>query len=491
MPETVASRPIHNPCLGDQWCHLMHRQRRNRVRWLGRQQRCRFEQRGTASVRSTRPAATRTRSPARAQAAPARPSSVTVNVNSAPAAATISSLTATPGALQTGGSTLLAWTSANADACAATGGSGSGWSGLVATSSTGISVGPINTAGSYIYTITCTGPGGTSAPSSATVIVTATAPPASITSFTAAPSTLITGQSAVLGLDDERGQRVYRERRYGFRRLARHRRHSERRHHGRSDQCHGQLHLHPRLLRTRRCQPAQLAQRRRQQCASGGEHRILHSHAPARLPAGQSTTLAWSSSNATSCAATGGSGSDGWGRNRRRSSAGTSVGPLTTAGPLTYTLTCTGPGGAGAPSAANVTVTAVVPAAPTVALAINGANVAEIQPGQSPRLTWTSSHATSCTASGGTGSDGWSGAQPTTSSGAAVGSHCHARHLFVHAHVHRSRRPAAASTVQLTVISLFQRGLRVLAGRPATPAAGAGRIPHPAQSTGSVSSAAA
>jgi len=103
-------------------------------------------------------------------------------------------------------------------------------------------------------------------------------------------------------------------------------------------------------------------------------------------------TLTWSSTNATSCIASG-----GW--SGALSTSGTqSTGALTTS--TTYSLTCTGPGGSSSPASITVNVVpAVTLTASTTAVAGGGAAV----------LTWGSSNATSCAAAG-----GWSGTLPTS-----------------------------------------------------------------------------
>ena len=141
---------------------------------------------------------------------------------------------------------------------------------------------------------------------------------------------------------------------------------------------------------------------------------------PTSVVAGQSTTLTWSSSNASSCTATGGTGGDGWTGAVPTSSSGFVVGPIGNIGTVNYTLTCTGSGGTSAPSTVPVTVTAPPPGSPTVSILANGSNPAQIQPGAAPTLSWTSANTTACTATGGTGSDGWGGTQPLTSSGVTL-----------------------------------------------------------------------
>ncbi len=117
---------------------------------------------------------------------------------------------------------------------------------------------------------------------------------------------------------------------------------------------------------------------------------------PTSVATNGSTTLSWTSSNATACTASGAwSGS-------RATSGSQSVGSLTANS--TFTLTCTGAGGS-ANDSATVTVTASTPA-PTVTL---NANPATIQSGANSTLTWNSTNATTCTASG-----GWTGAKQVT-----------------------------------------------------------------------------
>ncbi|HSM58703.1 MAG TPA: PKD domain-containing protein, partial [Candidatus Sulfomarinibacteraceae bacterium] len=115
---------------------------------------------------------------------------------------------------------------------------------------------------------------------------------------------------------------------------------------------------------------------------------------PASIASGGSSTLSWSSTDASSCEASG-----GW--NGSKSTSGSeSVSPEET---TTYTLTCTGDGGT---AQASATVT-VVPA-PTVTLTADPLSIVE---GDSSTLSWSSTNADSCLAS-----DGWSGSRDTSGS---------------------------------------------------------------------------
>jgi hypothetical protein len=94
---------------------------------------------------------------------------VTVTVSALPVAS-ITSFTASPTSVSSGGSTTLSWASSNATGCTASG----GWSGARATSGS-VSVGPL--AASTTFSLVCTGAGGASAPSSVQVTVAAVQPP--------------------------------------------------------------------------------------------------------------------------------------------------------------------------------------------------------------------------------------------------------------------------------------------------------------------------
>jgi len=222
-----------------------------------------------------------------------QPASVTVIVNEPPTA----SLTANPTTVSAGGASTLTWSSAHATACAATG----GWSGQL-TASGSKSTGAL--AANSTFSLTCSGPAGTSAVVSATVTVSSLPPPAPVATLTASPTSV----------------------------------------------------------------------------ASGGMSMLI-----------------WSSTNATACTASGGwTGSLG--------ANGTQATGAVTA-QTTYTVVCTGPGGLSAPA------TAIVNVIPTATLSVSPSVIA---PAGTSTLTWSSTNATACTASGGwTGSLAASGSQIT------------------------------------------------------------------------------
>jgi hypothetical protein len=109
------------------------------------------------------------------------------------------------------------------------------------------------------------------------------------------------------------------------------------------------------------------------------------------------STLTWTSTNATSCTASG-----NWAGNKALNGT-ESTGTLTAN--RTYTLQCVNSVGASASASATVTVGAP-PATPTATLSINPTSIVS---GNSATLTWSSSSAQSCQASG-----GWSGARGTS-----------------------------------------------------------------------------
>lgn len=114
---------------------------------------------------------------------------------------------------------------------------------------------------------------------------------------------------------------------------------------------------------------------------------------PTNISAGQTVTLTWSSTNATSCSASG-----GWSGARNPSGTETSAALSAT---TTFTLTCLGNG---TQATANATATVIPP--PTVTLT---AEPAAILINTSTTLNWSSTNATACTAS-----DGWSGDKAAT-----------------------------------------------------------------------------
>jgi len=126
---------------------------------------------------------------------------------------------------------------------------------------------------------------------------------------------------------------------------------------------------------------------------------LTFSAAPASIASGGTSQLTWSTTNATSCTASG-----GW--TGTKGTSGTLATSALTAN-TSYTLACSGASGS-ISRTATVTVTSN---APVLTLT---ASPASVQSGSASQLTWSTSNATSCAASGSwTGSKGTSGSQST------------------------------------------------------------------------------
>jgi hypothetical protein len=123
---------------------------------------------------------------------------------------------------------------------------------------------------------------------------------------------------------------------------------------------------------------------------------VTISVSPATITTGSSSTLIWSSTNATACTASGAwSGSE--------ATSGTQTVTPAMVGTDTYTLACTGAGGSGSASA---TLTVNAPPVPTVTISVSPSSITV---GSSSTLTWSSTNASACTASG-----AWSGSEATS-----------------------------------------------------------------------------
>lgn len=125
------------------------------------------------------------------------------------------------------------------------------------------------------------------------------------------------------------------------------------------------------------------------------------SNGPITKNQGGSTTLSWTSTNATSCSASG-----GWSGSKSTSGSQT-LSNLTAS--KVYTLACSGAGGSTLDSVTiNVTIPGTNP--PLVDIKANNSNgPINIAKGNTATLSWNSSRATSCTASG-----AWSGTKSTS-----------------------------------------------------------------------------
>ncbi len=284
---------------------------------------------------------------------------------------------ATPSSVTEGETAKVTWTTSNATACTGLG----AWSGTEPLS------GSLTTAGltaTTIYTLSCTGPGG-SATQSAVISVTPAAP---TVSFGASPSTISKGTAATLNWSSTHATSCIASGSWtGTKSLA-------------GSQSTGSLQSS--ATYSLKCtgtggtatQSTTVAV-----TASAVAPSVTLSAGPSAVKSGGSSTLTWSATNATSCAASG-----AWSGSKPVSGS-QSTGALTSN--ASYTLTCTGSGGTAAQTA-TVSVTA-----PTPTLSFS-ANPSTVTSGNSATLTWTAANATSCSASGPwTGSKAVSGSQST------------------------------------------------------------------------------
>jgi hypothetical protein len=278
-------------------------------------------------------------------------------INTAPAPTV--TLGATPTSVASGQPVTLSWSSTEATSCSASG----GWTGSRALSGSET----VNPTATSTYTLTCSGLGG-SANQSVTVTV---VPPPSV-ALSATPLSLAAGQNSTLTWSSTNASSCTASGGWtGTRGVA------------------GTEVVSPSATTsyTLTCTGTGGTSAQTVTVAVVPAPTLTLSANPTSLATGQSSTLSWSTTNASSCTASGGwSGS--------KSVSGNQA--VTVSATTTYSLACTGTGGTVSRS---VTVTVV--AAPTLVMAINPTSVPR---GSSANLTWSSTDATTCTASG-----GWSG----------------------------------------------------------------------------------
>ena len=122
------------------------------------------------------------------------------------------------------------------------------------------------------------------------------------------------------------------------------------------------------------------------------------------VPAGSNITLAWNSNHATSCTAS--SIMSNWNGNKALNGTQT-ITASSSAGTYSYLLTCSGVGGSVSKSV-QVTVTGN---APTLNFTVDGSSVTTVFPASNVTMAWSSTYASSCTASG-----NWSGSKALSGS---------------------------------------------------------------------------
>jgi hypothetical protein len=291
-------------------------------------------------------------------------------VPQAPPAVNIS---ASPTAIIVGGSSTLTWASPNATACTASG----NWTGPEPTSGA-LTVSPTATA---IYTLTCTGPAGASAPVSATVSVN---PPLPTVALAADANSIVDGGSAVLSWSSTSAASCaatggWSGTKAGAGTVAV----SPKATSAYSMTCSNSSGASPASSVTVTVTPA-----------PPHTPKVTLSASPASLASGGSSTLTWSATDATSCAASNAwSGIEAVSGNLLVTPAATSI----------YTLACAN---ATVGSPPRSIVVAVAPPKPTVAISASPGLIAA---GASSVISWTSTNAASCAASG-----AWSGTLPAS-----------------------------------------------------------------------------
>ncbi len=301
--------------------------------------------------------------------------SAIVTVTPQPAATV--QLSATPSTVASGSASTLSWSTTNASACTASG----AWSGSKATSGSQ-STGALSA--NSTFTLTCTG-GGSSASQSTTVSVTQPAPTVSLS---ASPSTVTSGGSVTLTWSSRNATACSASNGWsGSKSVS-------------GSQSSGALKANTTFTLTCSGTGGSATQSASVSVSSPAPAPTVSLLAsPSTVANGSSSTLSWSSTNATSCAASG-----AWSGNQALSGS-YSTGALKAS--ATYVLTCSGTGGSAAQSA---TVTVTTPA-PTVTLTASPSSVAS---GGSSTLSWSSTNAASCTAAGAwTGTKATSGSQST------------------------------------------------------------------------------
>lgn len=125
------------------------------------------------------------------------------------------------------------------------------------------------------------------------------------------------------------------------------------------------------------------------------------STSPLSVVAGQAANITWSAANATACTASG-----AW--SEPIDTSGTRITTQTFAGSYVYTATCTGPGGSSSAQATLSVSANPLLAAPTISISLSSASTTS---GQASTLTWSTTNATLCSASG-----AWSGTLATAGS---------------------------------------------------------------------------
>ena len=301
------------------------------------------------------------------------PNGSSVSVDAKP----VITLAPNPSIVMRGSGTTLAWSTTSADACVASG----GWSGPKPPSGS-VAIDQLTTTTSY--QLTCTGSAGSSSQSAQVVVAT----PAPTVSLTAQPTTIAAGGNSTLTWTSTDATTCTASGGWGGVLATS------------GSLTMGALASNTEFVLTCSGIDGTASQATTVTVASAAPV-ISFSAAPSSVTAGNASTLTWASSNAATCTASG-----AWTGNEALSGAqATSSLEANT----TYTLTCTGAGGSATQSA----LVSVTPAVPTVSF---GASPSTVTKGSRATLSWSSSNASTCAASGAwAGTKALSGTQSTGS----------------------------------------------------------------------------
>ena len=304
--------------------------------------------------------------------------SVTVTVQAVPPELTFSSADSS---VASGSATTLTWSAQNADSCVASG----SWTGSRATSGS-VSTGALSSDATF--TLSCTGEGGSVSDS---VTVTVQAVPPELT-FASADSSVASGSATTLTWSAQNADSCVASGSWTGSRATS------------GSVSTGALSSDAAYTLT--CSgPGGNVSETVSITVVAAPPSLTFAAADTVIGEGSSTTLTWSTENVDSCLASG-----GW-DGTRAASGSESTGALTNT--ASYTLTCTGPDG-------EVAETVVVTVAPAPTVSLNASPEA-VASGEAATLTWSSSNADTCAASGDwDGPRGTSGSESTgalTSSG--------------------------------------------------------------------------
>jgi hypothetical protein len=297
--------------------------------------------------------------------------------------------TANPTAITSGGTSDLSWSSTNATSCTAS----DGWSGAKATSGTQA----VTPSATTTYTLTCEGAGG-DVTESVTVNVSMSPNPTPSITFTADPTSVLPNGTSTLtwssanvtfcaasngwtGTKATNGTQQVNPSATSTYALS----------------CGGQFGTTTASVTVN--------------VTPNPEPTVTLTADPTMVTGGSAgnatTTLTWSSTNASSCTAFG-----GW--TGPKGLSGSEI--VTPSATTTYQLDCTGPGGVGSDDATVDFIPSSTPTPnPTLSISANPTNVTPGPGSASSTLTWSSSNASACEASGGwSGSRGVSGSEIVT-----------------------------------------------------------------------------